>query len=462
MVTRVQQDGKARTVPVVSGLPLLGSALALRRNQLRAYEQARARHGDVVRFVAGPPGWRQDVYGVFSPTGAQHVLVDAAGGYRKETPVYLELAAMLGDGLLTSQDERWRRQRRFVAPLFTRRRVEDYAGAMAEEAERVVDRWRPAADAGATIDVYEEAARYTVRVVSRILFGADVEAAIPAVRAALPLLGEQILRRGLSPRPLPRSWPTPAMRRAERARTDTYGVVDSLIAARRAGGQDGNGNDLLGRLLAARDPERGDALTDDEIRDQVLIFLLAGHETTATTVACALHLLGGHPDVARRVRAEADQVVGGAAWTAQDVAALDYTAAVVKETLRLYPPAYVVPRLSTTDDVVDGYAIPAGSITLVGTWALHRHPAHWSQPERFDPDRFVPEASDARHRYAWIPFGAGARACIGAQFAMMEAVIVLASLVQTFDVVSAPGPVSLSPLIALRPDRVPCVLRPRS
>ena len=190
-------------------------------------------------------------------------------------------------------------------------------------------------------------------------------------------------------------------------------------------------------MLDARD--EGSSLTDTEVRDQVLIFLLAGHETTSTALTYALHLLGRHPDVQRRVRAEVETIAGERALTAQDVPALEYTTMVLKETMRLYPSAPFLGRRAVQDDQIGGYHIPAGADVVLAPWITHRHPAFWDQPERFDPDRFTPEREKARHRYAWFPFGGGPRACIGQHFSMLESVIALATLVRDFDFAAPPG-----------------------
>ena len=450
--------------PRVPGLPLVGSALALRRDQLGTYERAMREQGDVARFVAGPPGWRLQVYSVFSPTGAQRVLVEAAERYRKDNPAYVELRRFIGDGLLTSQDGDWRRQRRFVAPLFTRRRHEEYAALVADEAEQLVRRWSTPASQGAPVDAHAEMTRFSMRVIARVLLGADLDAAVPRLQAEVPRGSAYVLRRGLSPRPVPHWWPTPANRAGARSRREVYAVVDEVLAARRTGA---GGTDLLGRLLAARDSQgpgaagEGDRLSEEEVRDQVLVFLLAGHETTATTLACALHLLGRFPEVQQRVREEAAAAAaaGGADGPGQE-ARLPYTEQVVREALRLYPPAYVVPRLSAVDDVVDGCSVPAGSIVAVVTWAIHRRPDLWPDPQRFDPDRFGPDAPP-RHRYAWLPFGAGPRACIGMQLALLESVLTLAAVVRAYSVEAVSPRLALAPATALRPaGPVPVRLRP--
>jgi cytochrome P450 len=448
----------AAVPPGPRGAPLVGSALDLRRDVLGTYERARRAYGDVVRFVAGPPGIRATLYAVFHPDAVRRVLAGEADGYRKDNRFYEELRWALGDGLLNSQDERWLRQRRFIQPLFTRRRIAGYAQSMAGEAGDLVARWRPWAAAAKPVDLHAEMSRLTLRVVGRLLFGSDVERAVPVVAKAFPILGEYARGRAFSPARLPRGWPTPSNRRAARAQRAVYGVCDELIAQRRAAPT--GGDDLLTLLVEARD--NGEQLDDAEIRDQVLIFLLAGHDTTALALTFALHLLGRHPDTQRRLRDEVDDVVGDRTPTAEDFEALAYTSMVLKEAMRLYPPAWGLGRRTVAGDRIGGCDIPPGSDVAVSAWVTHRHPDFWEDPERFNPERFIPEREAARHRHAYFPFGAGPRACIGQYFSMLEAVIALAVIAQHFEVSSLTGRVPLAPRITLHPAApVPCRLTAR-
>jgi cytochrome P450 len=251
--------------------------------------------------------------------------------------------------------------------------------------------------------------------------------------------------RAYNPLRTPRSWPTPANRRAAAARDEIRSVCDELIAARRA---DGAGDDLIGLLIAARDGD--ERLDDSEIRDQVLIFLLAGHDTTAIALTFALHLLGQHPEEQERVRAEA-AAVGGRTPGAADVEQLAYTTMVLKEAMRLYPPAWGFGRRNSADDEVGGHRVPGGADILVSPWVTHRHPGFWDEPERFDPERFSPGRESARHKHAYFPFGAGPRACIGQYFSMLEAAILLSVIVRDHELTSLSGHVPLAPRITLHP-----------
>lgn len=435
--------------PSPAGTPGLGVLLPLRRDTLGTLERARRECGDVVRLDAGPRGLRSQIHAFFHPDAVRHLMATEADRYRKDNVFYNELRWALGDGLLNSQDERWKRQRRFIQPLFTRKRIATYADAMGKEAEALSARWRGAG----VLDLHAEMSRVTLRVVGRLLFGADVERAVPVVAYAFPVLGEYARRRAYSPFRLSRDLPLPANRRAHRAQAALHAECDAMIAGRRASGA--RGDDLLSMLIAARD--EGDALDDEEIRDQVLIFLLAGHDTTAIALTFALHLLGHDRDEQERVRAEVRAVAGDRTPGAADVERLERTTMVLKEAMRLYPPAWGFGRRSAAADEIGGYAIPQGADVLVSPWVTHRHPAFWDDPEAFRPDRFTRAAEAERHRHAYFPFGAGPRACIGQYFSMLEAAILLAVLVRDHELESLSDRVPLAPRITLHPAApVPC------
>jgi cytochrome P450 len=452
-------SGSAIPVPPgPRGLPLLGSAVALRRDVLGTFLRGMQEHGDVVRFVAGPPGLRQTLYGVFHPDGVHHVLAAQADRYRKDNVFYREVRWLLGEGLLTSQDERWRRQRRLLQPLLTRRRLAAYVPLMADEARGVVSGWRSVAERGGSVDLYPAMVGLTLRLVLRALIGAEAERALPVVARSLPVIGRYALRRGLAPARVPQTWPTPANVRVAQARRALYGLCDELIARRRF--TPDHGSDLLDVLLGARG-EQGEALDDAEIRDQVLIFLLAGHDTSGLALTYALHLLGRHPQEQQRVRDEAREVLGDEPPSPEVLGQLTYTTMVLQEAMRLHPPAYGFGRRVADGDRIGGYAIPPGADVVVAPWVTHRHPAFWPEPERFDPERFSPARQAGRHPCAHIPFGAGPRACIGRHFALLEATLALAVIVRELRLTTTTDRIRPDPQITLHPARaVPCRLAP--
>jgi cytochrome P450 len=432
----------------------------VRRDQLGFYGRLVAEYGDVVRVVLGPPGLRRVLFLVTHPDGVEQVLAGDPGDYSKNTPYYKEIAAYLGNGLLTSDGQQWRRQRRIVAPLFTHRRIAGYVDIMAEEAARVADGWADAATRGAVVDVGASMVDYALHAVGRILFGTDVDDAVPVVRTTFPVLNGHVRRRGVTPLRPPRWWPSPAGVRASRAQRALYRLVDAIIERR---SRDGTaGTDLISLLLAARDPETGQRLSHQEIRDQVLIFLLAGHETTSTALTFTFQLLGRHPDVQAAVRREVTDVLAGRTPQADDIGRLALTAMTVKEAMRLYPPAYALGRLAETDVSIGGHHVPAGSILLLSPWATQRRADLWPQPERFDPYRFAPEAEAERAKYAYFPFAGGLRGCIGSHFAMTEAVVAVATLLSRYEVAAESPEVPLRTDITLQPATpVRCRVNPR-
>ncbi|KPI03776.1 Unspecific monooxygenase [Actinobacteria bacterium OV450] len=453
-------------VPALAGIPLVGSLFDLKSDSLGTYLRARQQHGDVVRITAGPPGLRAELYCVFSAEGAQQVLAAESANFRKDNAFYQELRDSFGNGLLTSQDEDYLRQRRLVQPLFTKRRVDGYAGAVAAETRAVVESWERAPDA--VIDVGEEMMRLALRAVARILFGTDVEATVDVVDRCFPVITEYVLRRGYSPANIPRTWPTPGNKRAAAAMDELYAVCDRIIAERRgrngatAGdGGEGEGEDLLSLLAAATSTD--DAQFDAaELRDQVLIFLLAGHETTATSLAFSLHLLARHPEQQARAREEVCRVLGDRTPEAADLDRLPYLTQVLKEAMRLYPAAPVIGRGSVAATEVGGHGVPAGSDVILAPWVTHRHPRYWPDPDRFDPDRFTPEAEAGRPRYAWFPFGGGPRACIGQHFSMLESVIALAMVLRAYEFEAVDTEVPVRAGITLRADGpIRCRIRPQ-
>ncbi|MFE5296361.1 cytochrome P450 [Streptomyces sp. NPDC056632] len=450
----------ARAIPELTGIPLLGSLLDLKNDALGTFLKARRDHGDVVRISAGPPGARATVHCVFSAEGAQQVLAGDAANFRKDNAFYQEIRESFGNGLLTSQDDDYLRQRRLVQPLFTRRSVDTYASAIAAEVTRLTDTWR--AGGKESVDVVHEMTGLALRAVARILFGTDVEAAVGIVERCFPVMGAYVSRRGYSPRKFPRDWPTPGNRRAAAAHEELYAVCDRIIAERRTAGSARAERDLLTLLVAAGSDEDG-GFDAAELREQVLVFLLAGHETTATSLGFALHLLARHPEEQKRAHEEVDRVLAGRTPDAADLDALPYLTGVLKEAMRLFPAAPAIGRRAVEATEIDGYAIPAGADVIVSSWVTHRHPRYWDDPERFDPDRFTPEAEAARPRYAWFPFGGGPRACIGQHFSMLESVIALAMVLRDYELEAIDTQVPLGSAItlqALGPAR--CRIRPRA
>ena len=415
-------------IPTVKGSRLLGSARDLQRDQLGTYARAMATYGEIARFRIGPPRVGFEFDAVFTPEAARQVLAADAAHYVKDAPVIGEFRYFLGDGLLVSKGDRWRAHRRIAQPLFTRRAVATHLDAIATAARDLVEWCAADAAAGRVIDVHQLSMRYALHALGRTVFGDDIVEVAPVLREVLPPLGEHLKKRSLAPVCSPHWLPTPANRRAERIRKTVWDLADRMIATRRATGA--GGDDLLSRLIAARDPETQKGLTPDEIRDEAIIFLIAGHETTGSALAFTLQLLGRHRDVQDRVRAEA------AAAASYGVDEHPFTVQVISEAKRLYPPAHTVVRRATQATELLGHPIDEGGIVAVSLWGIHHQPGLWQDPFRFSPDRFAEigtgETSRRASGYTHVPFGGGPRACIGEHLAMAELVAAVAALVERY------------------------------
>ena len=440
-------EGSLRDAPLAPGGGSLRAALAFRRDPLAFLAGAAEACGDSFRFRATRRVW---VYVLRSPAAIHHVLVEHPERYTKRSRGYMKLREFLGDGLLTAEGEHWRRQRRIAQPAFHRERIAGFAGTMVTLTEAMLGRWEALAASGAVVDVDHEMTRLTLAIAGKTLLSADVDGDADVVSrsvAALNTWASVSMLRVLHP-PL---WvPTPLNRRASAGKRALDAIVYGMIARRRETGEDPG--DLLSMLMHAVDEETGEGMSDQQLRDEVMTIFLAGHETTANALSWALYLLSRHPEVARRVGEELGRVLGGRSPTVEDLPALELTERVFLETLRLFPPAWMVGRYLAEDDAADGVRLCAPAMVLASPWLTHRDPKWWPNPEGFDPDRFLPEAARARPRHAFIPFGGGPRICIGNAFAMMEAKLLLATILQRFRPALVPGhPVAPEPLITLRP-----------
>lgn len=434
----------------------VGHVVQFRRDPLALLTRLAREYGDVTRFSAAT----QTIYFLNHPDHIKDVLVTHHARFMKGRALQ-RAKRLLGEGLLTSEGDFWRRQRRLAQPAFHRQRIRSYAETMVEYAVQTSARWRD----GRELDISSEMTRLTLAVVGKTLFDANVESDADEVGAALTdvmsLFGylmlpfSEVLER----------LPLPPRRRFERARARLDAVLYRIIEERRAGGEDRG--DLLSTLLHAVD-EEGDrtGMTDEQLRDEAMTIFLAGHETTANALTWTWFLLSQNTEAEERLHAELDEVLaGGRAPTFEDVPRLRYTEMVVAESMRLYPPAWAVGRLALEDHEVGGYSIPRGALVLVSPYVMHRDPRFYPDPLRFDPERFTPEAKAARPQFSYFPFGGGPRRCIGEGFAWTEAVLILATLARRWRLRLLPGrAVNPRPRITLRPDKggVPMRLEERT
>jgi cytochrome P450 len=453
-MTNVERSSRARSIglleigrssqgraPGPPGSALDGSLRAMRRDELRMLIDAANRYGDVVRFEFGPRPVHFPTYLIRRPEHIHHVLFEARAAYPKSFD-YKLLARTLGQGLVTSEGALWMRQRRLIQPAFRHSQILEFADPMIEASLEVSERWSLLASDGGPVDVAAEMMHLALDIVGRTLFSSDLADEAEKVSQAVGLLVRQLVEQmssvvGFLTLLVP-GLPTPANRRVERALRTLDDLVARLIARRRALPESERPHDLLSMLLAARDEETGETMDDRQVRDEVMTFLTAGHETTANALAWTWYLLSTHPLVARQLHEELHSVLAGREVVVEDLDKLVYTKAVLQEGMRLYPPVSMIAREASQEDAIGGFSIPARSTVLISPWVTHRNPEIWRAPEAFDPERFLPGAPE-HPRLAYLPFGAGPRQCIGSGFAMQEALIALAVLAARFEPALAPG-----------------------
>lgn len=391
--------------------------------------------GDLVRTRIGPTRRYRYAYLAARPEYVEHVLKRNQNNYVK-APTYRPIKNFLGEGLLTSEGDTWLRHRRIAQQSFYKERIRGCVPSIGSTCGEMLDRWRD----GEIVDASLEFSRITLAVVGRALFHSDLTRDGSVVAPALATIQSHIERRVLfafTPRTfgIVETLPTRENRRNLRATDRLDALIHEIIAGHRSHG-DGE-NDLLTGLMSARDEGRG--LTDSELRDEAMTFLLAGHETTANALTWTWYLLSKNPAIREEVEREVDSVMTGDVSTSDEVEELEYTRAVIEEAMRLYPPAWLIERECVADDEIDGHLIPAGSVVMVSPYVTHRHPELWPNPEGFDPRRFLEARRSERPPFAYFPFGGGRRQCIGAGFAMIEAVVITAMIAARFRFELVPG-----------------------
>ena len=429
---------------------LLGNLPAFAGDILGFTTRCIREHGDFVRLRL--PGY--EVFLVHSPRDIETVFLTQRTNFVKHSFFWRHVTAIFGNGLLTSEGDFWLKQRRLAAPAFHPDRIAAYGSVMASYADRLAASWRD----GDVRDIHRDTMKTTMEIVSKTLFDVDVEEDLDAIGRSFDAVIQEIAGRFRRPFRIPDGIPTPGNIRYNRGVAVLDRLVSRILAERRAHPADRG--DLLSMLLAARDDE-GQPMPDKQLRDELITLFLAGHETTAITLSWTLFLLAKNPDAAAKVEAEIDEVVGDRVPGAADLPRLRWIEAVVRESLRLYPPAYVIGREALAPCTLGGYAVPARATVYISPWALHRDPRWFQDPEVFRPERWTDGSAARLPKYVYIPFGGGPRVCIGERFAMMEAVLVLATLLRRWRLeMAGPDPVPFAS-ITLRPDGGP-VMRVRA
>ena len=399
-----------------------------RNGYLQFFTDAWQEYGDLARFQIGPG----NMFLVIHPEHVRHISIANRQNYTKGPSYDVVRELLLGNGVLTSTGDLWRRQRKLMAPFFTPRGIESYFSTIYNDGLWMQQRWEGLAASGETVEMIDEMMMVTASIILKTMFSMDSDEDILELKGAVETMIRYITISQTNPLYPPLWVPTRANRAYLRARREVHTYIDRVIAQRRAIPEDEWPDDLLGKLMLAEDDETGERMSDELLRDESITIFFAGHETTATTLTFLWYSLATNPEVEARLHAEIDAVLGDGPLTLEQVGELEYTLQVIKETLRLYPavPTYV--RDAVEDDEIDGYHIPAGSRMMLWPFLTHRHPDFWERPEAFDPDRWEPACEKARHPYAFHAFAAGQRTCLGNNFSLFESQVLVALLARHF------------------------------
>jgi cytochrome P450 len=435
-----------RTATGPRGHRFFGCMPELARDPLGLYTRAWREHGDIVRLRAIPGVY---FFLLVHPDAVEHVLARNHKNYRKPDSFNRPVSLLAGRGLLTDEGPSWLGRRKLIQPAFHRNRLAALDGPVVRETEQMLRAWDRGED-GQVLDVLAEMMHLTLAIAGRTLFSADIGGAADAFGRSLREGFSYVSHRMNHPFAPPHWVPTSRNRRFARARATLKRVVLDLIAERRRGGA--AHDDLLAMLMAAQDEETRARMTDQQVRDEALTLLTAGHETVGAALSWTWYLLAQHPEVQRPLQDEVDAALGDRSPTTADLPRLPLCRAAFEEAMRLYPPAWGQPREAIGEDEIDGVRIPARTVVTLAQFLTHRHPEFWDEPEQFRPQRFLGEAPGDRPRFAYFPFGGGPRICIGNQFALIEATLVLATVARRYAMALVPDhPVVPDPTFTLRP-----------
>ncbi|MGI6185714.1 MAG: cytochrome P450 [Brevibacillus sp.] len=426
------------TIPAPKGLPISGHLLAFRRDPLGFLQRAAEQHGDVVHFRFGPS---RHMYLLTNPEHIKEVLVTKQAHFRKAKGLQVA-RAVVGDGILTSEGQKHMRQRRLMQPAFRRERIAAYADVMVRQGLAMMDRWKD----GDIRDVHQDMMKVTLAIITETMFGKGLTEGVEKIGRAIEIGLQYVSNKASAIIDIPLGVPTPQNQKFQEAAKTLDKTIYEIIEERRRNGGEGR-NDLLAMLLAARDEE------DGQVRDEVMTIFVAGHETTANTMSWIWYLLATHPEAERKLWTELDEVLGGRLPTAEDVPRLVYTNQIISETLRLYPAAWVINREVVDEVEIGGHVYRPGETLMMSQYVMHRSSRYFDNPDQFIPERFGGDLLKRIPAFAYFPFGGGPRICIGNNFALMEAALLLATIAQRFRLrLAEPGQrVEPEPLVTLRP-----------
>lgn len=411
-----------------------GSLRDLVRDPLNYFLAISQQYGDIVCYRPGP----DTAYLLNHPAHIRHVLVENHRNYSKDTYSNQAFRQIVGDGLITLEGEAWLRRRRLMQQAFHHSRLETLDGMIVQAAQEMLEKWQQYYSIQQSLDIAREMAALTMTITARALFGVDLGDEVKDIGEVINGVAEIVEK--------------PKNPMVQQARQQFAAVIERIIQERRRNFRDQG--DLLSSLMTARDEENGAKMDDEQLGSEVFGLLLAGYETTANALTWTYYLLSQNPSAAARLRQEVQSTLSAQPPTSAMIPKLSYLRMVLDESLRLFPPAWIIGRRAIGEDEIGGYYVPAGTVMAICIYALHRHPGFWDDPDRFEPERFAPERSAARSKYAYIPFSIGPRQCIGNSFGLLEASLILACIAQRFDLRLLPGiEVRPQPLFVLRPNR---------
>ena len=433
--------------PGPKGHFLLGNLMDVRRDRLEFVLRITGQYGDIVRFRMG----HKTLHLINHPDYVKQVLLENSQNYKKGLGLS-HAKPLLGNGLLTSEGEFWQHQRKLILPAFHRKKMDDFFSVMKQEIELMLKRWEVQVSREAAIDVYKEMMQLTLTILGRTLFSIDLTNKTDKLAQSFSLAVKEAIHRMTAMFELSSYFPTPRNLRFRKALKILDAFIYDLINQRRQGQKSNNNADLLSMLLLATDEKTEKKMNDKQLRDEIVTMLLAGHETTALALTWSVYLLARHPKIQDTLRNKIKSFDAPQDFSYEQMAELKYSRLVLDEAMRLYPPVWLIPRRAIGSDNIGGFHIPRKSEVLICVYALHRHPAFWKEPNSFLPERFISD-EERRSKYAYLPFGAGPRTCIGNHFGLIEAQLALSMIVQKYIIGSKGGQEEIKPdpILTLRP-----------